>query len=184
MQVWPAVGAGSESARLGIRARREERHDRKAARADVGARRQAVLGRALAQRIHRLTRDADIAASGVQLHTLDTEQLLLETKLVARVAGEPSRGADHAMTRHDDRQRIPAQRLSHRAHRARLADTPRDARVRRDGAIRNVRGGLEHRALEAAPRQPPVERPVEAATTAADVVEQIALQTLELLAPG
>src|SRR5438552_1577153 len=180
MEIGPAVRARREAACLGVRPGGEQREQRETARADGAAGRQAVLRLALAERVHRLARNADVALRRVQLHALDAEELLLERDLVARVARGPPRGADHAMTGHDDRQRIPAQCLRHRAHRPRLADAPRDARVRGDRPVRDGRRRFEHRALEIAPREPPVERPVEVPATAADVVQQIALQALEL----
>src|SRR5437899_3788429 len=88
VQVGPAARARCESARLGVRARGEQRQLREAARADRAARRQAVLRLALAERVHRLARDAEVAVSGVQLHALHRQQLLLEAELVAGVAGE------------------------------------------------------------------------------------------------
>src|SRR3989449_1377542 len=180
MQVGPAARARREAARLGIGARGEERHQREAARAHRAARRQAVFGLALTERVHRLTRDAEVATRGTQLHALDAEQPLLETELVARIARESPRSADHAMARHDDGQRIPAQRLRHRAHGARPADTPGHTPVRGHGAVRDGRRRLQHGAGEVARGEPPVERPVEIAPAARDVVEQLPLQALEL----
>src|SRR5207247_674979 len=78
---------------------------------------QAVRHFALVEGVHGVAHDAEVAARGAQLDALDAEQALLETELVAGVAGEAPRGADHAMARYDDRQRVPAQRLCDRAHR-------------------------------------------------------------------
>src|SRR5206468_5792579 len=62
--------------------------------------------------VHGVAHDAEVAARGAQLDALDAEQALLETELVAGVAGEAPRGADHAMARYDDRQRVQIGRAS------------------------------------------------------------------------
>src|SRR5207302_7873861 len=65
MQVGAAGRARREAAGLGVRARGEQRQLREAAGADRAARRQAILRLALAERVHALARDAEVAARGV-----------------------------------------------------------------------------------------------------------------------
>lgn len=75
------------------------------------------------------------------------EQPLLG-RLAAAVTDELARGADHAVTRHDDRDRIFAVRRSDRPARGRLTDRVRDLCVAADLPERDVEQRLPHLALE------------------------------------
>src|SRR5581483_7455169 len=64
------------------------------------------------------------------------------------VAADPSARGDHAVTRNDDRDRIPTERLADGAAPARLSDPSRDLAVGDDAPRRHAERGHEHAALE------------------------------------
>src|SRR5437879_9745875 len=84
------------------------------------------------------------------------------------------------MAGNDDRQRVPAERLRHGARRGGLTKLARDARIGPHGAVGDARRRLEHGAVELAPREPQVERPLEPGAPALDVLQKISVQRLHL----
>ena len=179
----PPAARARGPARAGGRARREA--DDAVRVLDVPearAARQAVLRAAGRARVHGVARDPVVVAAPHGRHALDGEQPLLERDPVARVARQPARGADDAVAGHDDRQGVPAERLRDRADRRGLADLARDAGVGHHGAVRDRRGGREHPAVEVAPRQAQVERPLEPRALVLEVLHQLAIEDLDVRA--
>ena len=171
---------GTSPRDIGEIAGRQERDAPDGAARDVPARRQAILALlVLLVVIERLPRDVGVArADGAD--ALDGEQLALELDLVAGVAGERAGRSDDAVTRHHDRQRVPAERLRDGARRRRPADLGGDAGVRGDRAVRDGGGGAQHRPVEVAPRQAQVERPLEPRAIAPQVLEELAEERLDV----
>src|SRR5689334_14497718 len=75
------------------------------------------------------------------------EQRALERQSAA-IAREAAVGADHAMTRNDQRDRVRAVRRTHAARGRRLADRARDLAVAARLAVRNREQRLPHGLLE------------------------------------
>src|SRR3989441_12964098 len=84
------------------------------------------------------------------------------------------------MARDDDGQRVPAQRLRHRARGGGLSQHPGDTRVRAHRTVGDLRRGLEHGAVELAPGQSQIERPLEPGASALDILEEVAVERLDL----
>ena len=84
------------------------------------------------------------------------------------------------MARDDDRQRVPAQRLRHRARGGGLTQHAGDTRVRAHRPVGDARRGLEHGPVELAPGQSQIERPLELGASALDILEELAVERLDL----
>src|SRR5712692_4422979 len=182
MEIRAAARAGREPDGLGALPRREERELGERALRDRAARRQAVLRLPPRQRVHGLTRDAEVVVGPARADTFDGEQLLLQRDPVAGVAGQIAGGPDHPVARDNDRQRVPAERLGHGARGRRPAELARDAGVGAHRAVRDLRRRVEHRAMKGAPRQAQIERPAEPAAPAVQVFEEVAVERLDLSA--
>src|SRR5262249_13670337 len=108
------------------------------------------------------------ADAGVR--SLMVEQPLLAPQSAA-VAGERAVGADYAMTRNDEAQRVVAVRASYSAHGGRTPDGGSDFRVRARGAWRNREQRVPDRALER--RSAHDERRLEAQRSAPQILPQL-----------
>src|SRR5262245_19325879 len=180
VEVRATARAGNEPEGRGEIAGRQERDAPDGTTSDVPARRQAILALLVALVvIKRLPRDVRLARA-VCVNALDRQQLLLESDLVAGIAGERAGRSDDAVTRHHDRQRVPAERLRDGACRGRPADLGGDAGVRGNRAVRDGGGGAQHCPVEIAARQTQVERPLQPRAITMQVLEELAVERLDL----
>src|SRR6185503_11191581 len=99
-----------------------------------------------------------------------------ETPLPVESAGvpaEPAAGVKHAVTRHDDGDRVRAEGVAGRPVRVRRARRGGDVAVARDAPKRDARRRAEHVTGEPAD-EAPVDRQVERSTVALEVLVELA----------
>src|SRR5262245_54823101 len=102
MEIGTTTRTGREARGLSALARREERVLGQRAPADRAAGGQAVLGIAVAIRVHRLASDAQIPEYVGGGHALDVQETLLQRDLVAGVANQGGIRADDAVAGNHD----------------------------------------------------------------------------------
>src|SRR5262249_12937645 len=141
-----------------------------------GARGQAVERLAGEGDVHRVSRDGGL----LRANALGGQELLLESDLVARVAGESARRADDAMAGDDDRGGMPSEGWRGRRGGLGLSDLAGQASVRRHRAIGNLAGGREHVSVEIAADELEIERPFEPRALALEVLHQLSVARFDL----
>jgi hypothetical protein len=100
------------------------------------------------------------------------EQEALDVE-AAGVAGQPPVGADHAVARHDHRDRVRAERTARRPHRLDVAGGHRDLAVGLQPAVRDAGRMLQHLAAERASHHRPVQRQIEVLAPALEVLLEL-----------
>src|SRR5213078_2910736 len=181
MEIRAAVGARDEPERLRQLTRGEQRDTADRPPRDRSTRGQAVLTLVVAiVVVQHPPRDARRTGAALGRHALDSEQTLLQPHPVPGIPDQVAARPDDAVAGYDDGHRVVTKRLRHGAHSPWRSDLAGDAGVRGHSAVWHGRRRLEHRAVERAPREPQVERPLEPGTPALDVLEELALERLDL----
>src|SRR5437762_14096957 len=181
MQIRPAVGARDEPERLRQLTGGEQRDTADRPPRDRSARGQAVLTLVVAVVVvQHPPRDARRVSAALGRHALNSEQTLLQPHPVPGIPDQVAARPDDAVAGYDDGHRVVTKRLRHGAHGPGRSDLAGDSGVRGHSAVWHGRRRLEHRAVERAPREPQVERPLEPGTPALDVLEELAVERLDL----
>ena len=111
--------------------------------------------------------------------TLDAEERALVAES-AGVSAERPVGADDAVTRHDDRDRIAAERAAHGPRRPRTPDASGELRIRHRFSKAESGGGVEDRTLEVTQLRQ-INRQVEAGAAAVEILRQLPFRRVEFV---
>ncbi len=115
-------------------------------------------------------------ADGGSERALQLEQPALSVQATGVAAKRPA-AAQHAVARHDDRDRVRAERVAGCARAARAAGLGGDLRVAEHAAVRDRRGRAQHAPAEG-PDERPIERQVEVAPAPGEVLVELTAERI------